>query len=73
MAARVASSPGRGCSLFKQVSPTAWMALAFLGLFVTPFGWAYQNLALRLRCEPSGNIQQCFACPYGHLGNVVIR
>jgi drug/metabolite transporter (DMT)-like permease len=21
--------------------------LAFLGLFVTPFGWAYQNLALR--------------------------
>jgi len=30
-----------------QVSTSAWLALAFLGLFVTPFGWAYQNLALR--------------------------
>jgi drug/metabolite transporter (DMT)-like permease len=30
-----------------QVSASAWLGLAFLGLFVTPFGWAYQNLALR--------------------------
>jgi drug/metabolite transporter (DMT)-like permease len=30
-----------------QVSTSAWLALAFLGLFVTPFGWAYQNMALR--------------------------
>jgi drug/metabolite transporter (DMT)-like permease len=29
------------------VSPSAWLALAYLGLFVTPFGWAYQNLSLR--------------------------
>jgi drug/metabolite transporter (DMT)-like permease len=30
-----------------QVSTSAWLALAFLGMFVTPFGWAYQNMALR--------------------------
>ncbi len=29
-----------------QVSTTAWVALAVLGLFITPFGWAFQNLAL---------------------------
>jgi drug/metabolite transporter (DMT)-like permease len=29
-----------------QVSPTAWLALAFLALFVTPVGQACQNLAL---------------------------
>jgi drug/metabolite transporter (DMT)-like permease len=29
-----------------QVSTTAWVALAILGLFITPFGWAFQNLAL---------------------------
>ena len=31
----------------RQVSPSAWLGVAFLGLFVTPFGWAYQNLSLR--------------------------
>jgi drug/metabolite transporter (DMT)-like permease len=30
-----------------QIPASAWLGLAFLGLFVTPFGWAYQNLALR--------------------------
>jgi drug/metabolite transporter (DMT)-like permease len=29
-----------------QVSTTAWLALAVLGLLITPFGWAFQNLAL---------------------------
>jgi drug/metabolite transporter (DMT)-like permease len=47
MAAPVAFFAWPGLNAIKQVSPTAWMALAFLGLFVTPFGWAYQNLALR--------------------------
>jgi drug/metabolite transporter (DMT)-like permease len=31
---------------FGQVSTTAWLALAVLGLLITPFGWAFQNLAL---------------------------
>jgi drug/metabolite transporter (DMT)-like permease len=31
---------------FGQVSTTAWLALAVLSLFITPFGWAFQNLAL---------------------------
>jgi drug/metabolite transporter (DMT)-like permease len=30
-----------------QVAASAWLALVFLGLFITPFAWAYQNLALR--------------------------
>src|SRR5262249_34415141 len=30
-----------------QVPPSAWLALLFLGLFITPFAWASQNLALR--------------------------
>jgi drug/metabolite transporter (DMT)-like permease len=30
-----------------QVPASAWLALLFLGLFITPFAWAYQNLALR--------------------------
>jgi drug/metabolite transporter (DMT)-like permease len=29
-----------------QVSTTAWLALAILSLIITPFGWAFQNLAL---------------------------
>jgi drug/metabolite transporter (DMT)-like permease len=29
-----------------QASTSAWFALAFLALVVTPFGWAFQNLAL---------------------------
>jgi drug/metabolite transporter (DMT)-like permease len=31
----------------RQVPASAWLGLAFLGLFITPFAWAYQNLALR--------------------------
>jgi drug/metabolite transporter (DMT)-like permease len=31
---------------FDQVSTTAWVALAVLSLIITPFGWAFQNLAL---------------------------
>jgi drug/metabolite transporter (DMT)-like permease len=30
-----------------QVPASAWLALVFLGLVITPFAWAYQNLALR--------------------------
>jgi drug/metabolite transporter (DMT)-like permease len=30
-----------------HVPASAWLALLFLGLFITPFAWAYQNLALR--------------------------
>jgi drug/metabolite transporter (DMT)-like permease len=30
-----------------QVPASAWLALLFLGVFITPFAWAYQNLALR--------------------------
>ena len=26
---------------------SAWLGLAVLGVFITPFGWAYQNLSLR--------------------------
>jgi len=29
-----------------QVSTTAWLALAILSLIITPFGWAFQNLAI---------------------------
>ncbi len=47
MAAPVAFFAWPGLTAIKQVSTTAWMALAFLGLFVTPLGWAYQNMALR--------------------------
>jgi drug/metabolite transporter (DMT)-like permease len=36
-----------GLPQLRDVSATAWLGLAFLSLFVTPFGWAYQNLALR--------------------------
>ncbi len=31
----------------RAVPVSAWTALIFLGLFITPFAWAYQNLALR--------------------------
>jgi drug/metabolite transporter (DMT)-like permease len=34
-------------SSLSQVPVSAWLALLFLGLFITPFAWAYQNLALR--------------------------
>ena len=34
-------------SALKQVPISAWSGLIFLGLFITPFAWAYQNLALR--------------------------
>ena len=36
-----------GFSSFGQVSSSAWLALAILGLFITPLGWAFQNLSLR--------------------------
>jgi drug/metabolite transporter (DMT)-like permease len=36
-----------GFSSFGQVSSSAWLALAILGLFITPMGWAFQNLSLR--------------------------
>jgi drug/metabolite transporter (DMT)-like permease len=36
-----------GFSSFGQVSSSAWLALAVLGLFITPLGWAFQNLSLR--------------------------
>jgi drug/metabolite transporter (DMT)-like permease len=36
-----------GISSFEHVSSTAWLALAVLGLFITPLGWAFQNLSLR--------------------------
>ena len=34
-------------SSLSQVPASAWLALLFLGLLITPFAWAYQNLALR--------------------------
>jgi O-acetylserine/cysteine efflux transporter len=34
-------------SILGQVPTSAWLALLFLGLLITPFAWAYQNLALR--------------------------
>jgi O-acetylserine/cysteine efflux transporter len=34
-------------SSLRQMPVSAWSALIFLGLFITPFAWAYQNLALR--------------------------
>ena len=30
-----------------RVPASAWLGLLFLGLLITPFAWAYQNLALR--------------------------
>jgi drug/metabolite transporter (DMT)-like permease len=36
-----------GFSSFRGVSSSAWLALAILGLFITPLGWAFQNLSLR--------------------------
>jgi drug/metabolite transporter (DMT)-like permease len=36
-----------GLASFAPVSRSAWVALAVLGLFITPFGWAFQNLSLR--------------------------
>ena len=41
------SGPGRDFSSFREVSSSAWLALAILGLFITPLGWAFQNLSLR--------------------------
>jgi drug/metabolite transporter (DMT)-like permease len=35
-----------GWSSFGQVSSSAWIALVVLALFITPFGWAFQNLSL---------------------------
>ena len=37
----------RVCRAVSQVPTSAWLALVFLGVFITPFAWAYQNLALR--------------------------
>jgi drug/metabolite transporter (DMT)-like permease len=34
-------------SSLRHVPMSAWSALVFLGLVITPFAWAYQNLALR--------------------------
>ncbi len=34
-------------SAIARVPTSAWLALVFLGVFITPFAWAYQNLALR--------------------------
>jgi O-acetylserine/cysteine efflux transporter len=36
-----------GLQSFRGVSSSAWLALAMLGLFITPLGWAFQNLSLR--------------------------
>jgi drug/metabolite transporter (DMT)-like permease len=36
-----------GMASFGRVSSSAWLALAILGLFITPLGWAFQNLSLR--------------------------
>jgi drug/metabolite transporter (DMT)-like permease len=36
-----------GISSLSHVSPSAWLALAVLGLIITPLGWAFQNLSLR--------------------------
>jgi drug/metabolite transporter (DMT)-like permease len=36
-----------GFSSLGTVSSSAWLALAVLGLFITPLGWAFQNLSLR--------------------------
>ena len=36
-----------GFSSLGQVSSSAWLALVILGLFITPLGWAFQNLSLR--------------------------
>ena len=36
-----------GFSSFGHVSWSAWLALAVLGLVITPLGWAFQNLSLR--------------------------
>jgi drug/metabolite transporter (DMT)-like permease len=47
LAAPVALLFSPGLPPLGQVSTSAWLGLAFLGLFVTPFGWAYQNMALR--------------------------
>jgi drug/metabolite transporter (DMT)-like permease len=47
LAAPVAFFAPAGLPPLGQVSVSAWLGLAFLGLFVTPFGWAFQNLALR--------------------------
>ena len=35
------------CRSLARVPASAWLALLFLGLLITPFAWAYQNLALR--------------------------
>jgi drug/metabolite transporter (DMT)-like permease len=36
-----------GLAEFRGVSSSAWLALVILGLFITPLGWAFQNLSLR--------------------------
>jgi drug/metabolite transporter (DMT)-like permease len=47
LAAPVAVFASPGLPPLSQISKSAWLGLTFLGLFVTPFGWAYQNVALR--------------------------
>jgi drug/metabolite transporter (DMT)-like permease len=47
LAAPVAILMSPGLPPLARVSTSTWIALAFLSLFVTPFGWAYQNMALR--------------------------
>ncbi len=46
MSIPVALVAGPAWPNFGHVSTTAWLALAALGLFITPFGWGFQNLAL---------------------------
>jgi drug/metabolite transporter (DMT)-like permease len=36
-----------GVSSLGAISGSAWLALAVLGLIITPLGWAFQNLSLR--------------------------
>jgi drug/metabolite transporter (DMT)-like permease len=46
MSAPVALLSGPSLGQLGQASTTAWVALLLLGFFITPFGWAFQNLAL---------------------------
>ena len=46
-ACRWRSGPGRASRALASVSSSAWLALVILGLFITPLGWAFQNLSLR--------------------------
>jgi drug/metabolite transporter (DMT)-like permease len=47
LSAPVAIVASPGFPPLSNVSLSAWLGLAFLGFFVTPFGWAFQNMSLR--------------------------